>query len=54
MDMDKNNRNCYVCRGFGHIAKYCRNQGVGNNQRMEYRENRQDNLNKGRDLIGSN
>ena len=26
MDIDRG-RNCYVCRGFGHIAQHCRNRG---------------------------
>ena len=34
-------RNCYACRGFGHIARYCRNWGqrgkVAEERRLEYR-----------------
>ena len=26
MDVDKNNRNCYACGGFGHMARHCRNR----------------------------
>ena len=33
MDMDRSwNRNCYTCRGFGHIARNCRNR---ENRRIE-------------------
>ena len=32
--------NCYTCRGFGHMARHCRNQGikgrVADNRRVEY------------------
>ena len=37
-------RNCYACRGFGHMAHYCRNRGqrgrVVENRRVEYRGER--------------
>jgi len=37
-------RNCYACRGFGHMARHCRNQGqrgkVAENRRVEYGGNR--------------
>jgi len=37
-------RNCYACRGFGHMAHYCRNWGqrgrVAENRRVEYGEGR--------------
>ena len=32
-------RNCYACRGFGHIAYHCRNKGRGRvmeGKRVEY------------------
>jgi len=33
-------RNCYACRGFGHIAHHCRNQDqrgrIAENRRVEY------------------
>jgi len=32
-------RNCYTCRGFGHMACYCRNRGRGRameGRRVEY------------------
>ena len=34
-------RNCYACRGFGHMAHYCRNWGRGRvveERRLEYRK----------------
>jgi len=35
MDVDRReNQNCYVCGGFGHLARNCRNQGM-TNRRME-------------------
>jgi len=39
MEVDRE-RNCYACRGFGHMARHCRNQGqrgrVVENRRVEY------------------
>jgi len=39
MDIDRE-RNCYACRGFGNMARNCRNWGirerVGQNRRVEY------------------
>ena len=36
MDVDRReNRNCYACGGFGHLARNCRNRGMGMNRRME-------------------
>jgi len=39
MEVDRG-RNCYACRGFGHMARHCRNQGRGGrvteNRRVEY------------------
>jgi len=38
MEMDRG-RNCYACRGFGHMAHYCRNQRrkrVMEGRRVEY------------------
>jgi len=41
--MDRSNRNCYSCRGFGHLVRNCRNRGVGNRigeeRRLEYGRN---------------
>jgi len=34
-------RNCYTCRGFGHMAHYCINKGrgrVADRRRLEYEE----------------
>jgi len=36
-------RNCYTCRGFGHMARHCRNRGRGRpmeGRRVEYRGGR--------------
>jgi len=39
MDVDRR-RNCYNCRGFGHIARNCRNWSiVGQRKRIEYGDN---------------
>jgi len=39
MEVDRG-RNCYACRGFGHMARHCRNRGqrgrVVDNRRVEY------------------
>jgi len=44
MDVDRGNRNCYSYRGFGHLARNCRNRGIGNRneegKRLEYRNRR--------------
>ena len=35
IDVDKReNRNCYTCGGFGHLARNCKNR-MGMNRRME-------------------
>ena len=50
MNMDRSwNRNCYTCRGFGYLAKNCRNQNKNNNRRMETEDN--NNLKEEQDLI---
>jgi len=39
MEVDRG-RNCYVCGGFGHMVRHCRNWGqrgrVADNRRVEY------------------
>ena len=60
MEVD-HGRNCYACRGFGHMACHCRNQGqrgrVVDNRRVEYGGGRieeivnlSDNLKEGKNL----
>ena len=61
MDIDRG-RNCFACRGFGHIAHHCRNRGmrgreVAENRRVEYGGGRieeisslSDNLKEGKNL----
>ena len=42
MEVDRG-RNCYACRGFGHMAHHCRNRGRGrpmDGRRVEYRGGR--------------
>jgi len=40
MDVDRReNRNCYVCGGFGHLARNCRNRGIGMNRKIEMEQN---------------
>ena len=67
IDMNRGNRNCYSCGGFGYLARNCRNRRtenrIGEGRRLEYRQenNRQilmikegnglNNLNGERDLI---
>ena len=65
MDVDRENRNCYNCREFGHLVRNCRNQenkieegkrlefGNGNNRQrlIIERGNRLNNLNRERYLI---
>ncbi len=60
MEVDRE-RNCYTCRGFGHMARNCRNRGqrgrVADNRRVEYGGSRieeisnvENNLKVGEDL----
>ena len=41
MEVDRG-RNCYACRGLGHLAHHCRNQGgrVAKGRRIEYNRER--------------
>jgi len=51
MDVDRTmNRNCYVCGGFKHLARNCRNRGTGMNRRMEVEQDN-NNLKEKWDLI---
>ena len=46
MDADRReDRNCYACGGFRHLARNCRNRGMGMNRRMEVDQNSNSNLN---------
>ena len=29
MEVDRGNKNCYNCRGFGYLVRNCRNRGIG-------------------------
>jgi len=67
MKVDRNNRNCYSCGGFGHLARNYKNKRIenriGEERRLEYRGNEnhgqrriegrngQQNLNRKQDLI---
>jgi len=52
MKIDCGNRNCYNCRGFGHLARDCRSREIkgriGKGRRLECkdRNNGQSNLNR--------
>jgi len=46
MDVNRReNRNCYVCGGFEHLARNCKNRGMEMNRRMEVDQNTNSNLN---------
>jgi len=48
MEIDRG-RNCYTCRGFGHMARHCRNRGRGRlmeGRSIEYRGGRIEEINK--------
>ena len=60
MEVDRG-RNCFACRGFGHMARHCRNRGqrgrVVDNRRVKYGGGRieeifnlSDNLKEGENL----
>ena len=47
-------RNCYACRGFGHMARHCRNRRRGRmmeKRRVEYRKGRIKEINKQSDNL---
>ena len=52
MDVDRG-RNCYAYKGFGHLARHCRNRRVGTNGRMGQVEDNS-NLNGDGGLVGPN
>ena len=53
MDMDRReNRTCFACGGFGHMARFCRNRGMAN-RRMEV-EQGNSNLKGEGDLVSPN
>ena len=62
MDIDQENRNYYNCRGFGHMARNCRNRRIenriGEKRRLKYGQrlmikgnNEQNNLNEEEALV---
>ena len=53
MEIDRG-RNCYACRGFGHMAHHCRNRGrerVMQERRVEYGRGRIEKINDHRDNL---
>jgi len=48
--VDRNNRNCYACGGFGHLARNCRNRRTEMNRGIEIEQNN-NNLKEEQDLI---
>ena len=53
MEVDRG-RNCYACRGFGHMARHYRNKGRGrpmDGRRVEYRGERIKEINNHRDNL---
>ena len=55
MEVDRG-RNCYTCRGFGHMAQHCRNRGqrgrIAEGRRLEYGERREGNYEYSDNLKG--
>jgi len=46
MNVDRRkNRNYYIYGGFGHLARNCRNKGMGMNRRIEVDQDTNSNLN---------
>jgi len=55
MNVDRReNRNCYACGGFGHLARNCKNRRTGMNRRMEVDQDTNSNLNGEGGLGSSN
>ena len=51
MEIDRG-RNCFACRGFGHMARHCRNRGrVMQGRRVEYGGGRIKEINNYRDNL---
>ena len=53
MEVDSR-RNCYICGGFGHMARHCRNRGRGrpkDGRRVEYGGGRIKEINDHRDNL---
>ena len=47
MDVDRReNKNCYICGGFGYLARNCRNREMEINRRMEVNQDTNSNLNE--------
>ena len=44
MNVNRNNRNCYNCKGFEHLVRNCKNRGtrdrIREGRRLEYKERR--------------
>ena len=53
IDMNKENRNCYIYGGFGHMARNCKNR-MELNRRIDQVENTSNNLNEDGVLESSN
>ena len=55
MDLNRReNRNCYTCGEFEHLARNCRNRGMGTNRKMKVDQDTNSNLNREGDLESPN
>jgi len=55
MDVNRReNRNYYLCGGFGHLARNCKNREMGMNRRIEVDQNNNSNLNREEGLWSPN
>jgi len=55
MDVNRRkNRNYYLCGGFGHLARNCKNREMGMNRRMEVDQDNNSNLNREEGLWSPN